>query len=156
MSGFSIAIPTHKHLKQYLSNHISVDPILLNMNNTYCQFLFAMLERPTWENHKLPDHYDAEFKVFIPEYVARWNKFDPSNRTINAFNSFLQKDFQREFRRHMDTAVHFGYSYKIAIEGFMRDFGILDMVEYDTLKKNYYRHRMRTGHPQRKYMLQPA
>lgn len=149
--GWQIYIQIHKYLKVFLSHHIEVDPMRLELTNSYAKFLFTQLERPAWENQLRRSDLDAEIKVIIPRSLTDFNRYEVTSRTVEAFNSFVADRFKETFRMHMQVYAKFGIQFKDAIYAFLNEYDLVDLVNYEALKKDYYRYRKIHGEPLRQY-----
>jgi len=135
-------------LKPYLQEYLlcSLDTNRASRNNLIGKLLKPLLEvRPPDQIPVFPK--GPEYITFVlPYYNDLWVKSNlwVSKRNQEIFESYLEWHFKDLFYQYMDDKVRFYKSFKKCILQFCYDHNItFSHLNYELLKKNYYRKRVR-------------
>ena len=95
-------------------------------------------------------------KITVPlDYEARGRK-NLTSEGIHLINNFLKNWFYEDFITYMRMMDMFSLRHDKAIKTFCEIYNIdLDIdIQYETLKKKYYRWRQNNGQPMQKYLCE--
>lgn len=147
MPTWKCTIPIRGYLKQYLAFYMPIDPIDLNLKNVFNLYIFSVLDKPAWFTKSEYDKFDNEITIVIDKCFTRFNKNSVNEFTVEALDSFINKHFYDNLYIHLDLCVSFGMKYKESLMFFIKKYNLEEYIDYDTLKKNYYRYRKKNGNP---------
>lgn len=153
--GIRVVIPIRKYLKEYISTYVPVNPhYRLSMQDSIGQIILALLQKPTYKNEPKEPDYDDSLVVVVPRGYFVLQRMEMTNKCVFAFNLIIDEMMRMHFRQHMNSCALFGIEHKIAIINFCELYNITldDSIEYETLKKDYYRHRQRTEEIRPKFL----
>lgn len=143
-----ILIPVHAHVKKYVESYLG-SPVRLGKGNAFTIHLYNMLERKGYTYRALKTEYTHELELMVPELYYRNFGTGISPENVHLFNSLVEDWMKREFRHVLDEklelAEEFGLPVQIqqCIHKFMDRFDLHQVMNYETLKKDYYRYRKR-------------
>jgi hypothetical protein len=144
---FTIDIKVKPHVKRFLETRYS-QPYFLSQNDSLGIFLFHLLRRPRRDQSKDVnlERYTDSFKVALsPNFIFDRGCTNTSSYLMAKFNSFIEEMMQEQFITFMDDRVAFGVEIKKSIFDWMAKYNFEDgeAVGYQTLKKSYYRYRIK-------------
>lgn len=157
IDGIKVVIPVRKYLKEYISTYVTLQPYYrLSLEDGVGHIIIALLQKPTFCHEPKEPDYDDALVVVIPRGYAVFNRLEMTNKAVFAFNLMLDQMLKMQFRQYMHTSVLFGMDHKVAIANFCRIYNLSldDTIEYETLKKDYYRHRKRTAEIRPKFLAE--
>jgi len=149
-------LPIERFLKKFLASKINLDPeYILSTKDVFGSYIFALLQNQYYKvelsEYKLNDF----IKITIPNSYKNEGRvcFIPSG--VHLANSFVRNLFNEEFLTYMNVSSQYGLRTDLLIESFCNQHQIdLDIdINYETLKKFYYRWRLKNGQIVQKYAI---
>lgn len=144
-----LELPTKKYIKAYLISQFGEKP-LLNTRTSFGSLLYDLLSHKPEESFREPKNYgfDTMMKIYINSNVYYHRGAFISLESIKKINEFIQADIKNRFHFYMDFYIETLPSFEANLPSVRERIGIgIDAWDSDSMKKDYYRYRMRTGRP---------
>lgn len=144
---FAIEIPTKKYIKAYIHHQLGEQPII-NHRHRIGNTLHDLLTRDIDEIKPEFPLYNSLVKVYIPHHTFFHRGGNISETNIKKFNLFVEEEIKTAYRMLMDFLIELHPSFEANLPKVREKIGI-DMEAWDTdsIKKDYYRYRKRSGKP---------
>lgn len=141
-----VKIPCKPHIKKFLESEYGLQPIILNQRRPNIIFdkLHDLLTRPTrYYRYQMKEEYNAQISFIINSWTLNTAGFAMSEEKVISFNSFIDQIIKERLFILIDALLHLGqYKIKTIIDHYIEHNDLLDAgMNYETLKKAYYRHR---------------
>lgn len=151
MKGYiPVEIPTKRYIKAYLCANFGDKP-LMNTETTVGSKLYDLLsnkrneDRTRFSNQR----YNARVRLLVSFHTFRQRGANLHETNIKNFNIFVEKKLKESFYLLMDMYIEILPSFEANLPAVRKQLGILDDEDWsaDSMKKDYYRYRLRTGKP---------
>lgn len=145
---FNINMPIKSYLKNYIVHSFQEYPVPISLKDNLGIVLFSLLEKPLhWrdDRYEQPKQYhklDDAVTFSVPEAYTNLSGLTVSVTNQIIFNNYVDALFHKEFYFVTQSKQEKGMKIKDSILHFMEIFNLFDVIEYDTLKKAEYRHRL--------------
>lgn len=148
MKGYiPIEIPTKKYIRAYIQNELGEFPII-NQLHPIGNKLYDILQHKTNERRtEFPrKRYNTNMKVFVNYHIFYTRGAFLNETNIANFNLFLEREIKHRYRLYMDFYIDMFPSFEGNLP-FVRERLGIDIEDWgdDSIKKDYYRYRLRTG-----------
>lgn len=148
MKGYiSIEIPTKKYIKAYLLSELGEKPVM-NTENPIGSKLYDILSHITNERRTEFSNvrYDARVKIYVSHHTFYHRGANLNETNIKNFNLFIENEIKSRYRMYMDFYITMLPSFEANLPQVRKHIGI-DLEDWsdDSIKKDYYRYRLRTG-----------
>lgn len=150
-------IPTERYLKKFLINKVKIEPeYLLSNKDKFGSFVYACLIKDSYRVELNEKKFNDKIKVTIPVSYEKLGRQNLTAESIHLINNFLKNWFYEDFICFMKIIDMFSLRMDKSIQAFCNIYGIeLDIdIQYETLKKKYYRWRQANGQPMHKYLIE--
>lgn len=150
MKGFvPVEIPTKKYIKAYVHSSFGEYPVL-DRYNIIGHKLYDILCHST--NERLDQfksmYYTEKMRIYIPIRTFRKRGAFLNHTNIKNFNLFIEQFLKERFYHIMDDLIEALPSFEMNLPEARRRLGIdIDSWSDDSMKKDYYRYRIRNGKP---------
>lgn len=154
---FTLVLQTEKYLKKFVGSKIKIDPqYVLSKSDMLGTYLYMALDKDKYNVEFTRTKYNADFKIIIPHFYRDLGKYEFRPDAVDSCNLFMKHWFYESFIEHMNLCSMFSIRMDKSIMSFARDKNIdIDIdIQYDTLKKKYYRWRENKGQPIHKYIME--
>ena len=141
-----IEIPVKLYIKRYLNVKYG-EPARLTRKELEGSFLYELIEDPRQERDKEVGSFGHALTVQLPDRVLMRKGYYLTPTQVSNFNSFMERFIKVEMRSHIDMILrkqpdteirHAIYDYQQLYE--LSD----DFFPFDSIKKDYYRYRVRS------------
>ena len=153
---FSV-LPTERYLKKFLNNKVPVDPdYTLSRKDKFGSYLFMCMQDSCYKVELNNKRFNEKIKIIVPVNYEKAGKLDLTEERIHFANQFLRLWFYEDFITIMSILDAFNMRMDRSIQ-FFCDIYKLDLdidINYETLKKKYYRWRENKGQPLQKYLVE--
>lgn len=149
MKGYySIEIPTKKYIKAYIHHHLGDKPVF-NTEHKFGNKLYDLVShRNDRRNEFASIRYNARMKVYVNHRTFFHRGVHLNETNIKNFNLFLEEEIKSSYRMLMDFLIDIVPSFEANLPEVRRRIGIdLEAWDSESIKKDYYRYRKRTGKP---------
>lgn len=149
-------IPTERYLKKFLNNKVKVEPdYTLSNKDKFGSFLYVCLNNYSYKVELNEKRFNDKIKINIPISYEKLGRQHLTAESIHLINNFLKNWFYEDFIAFMKIIDMFSLRMDKSIKAFCDIYGIdLDIdIQYETLKKKYYRYRQANGEPMHKYLV---
>lgn len=144
---FPIEIPTKKYIKAYIHSQMGDKPII-NTTHRIGNKLYDVLNRSTNESKSRFAGYNATIKVYVNHSTFYHRGANLNETNIKNFNLFVEDEVKATYRMLMDFYIDLLPSFEANLPEVRRRIGVgIDDWDTDSIKKDYYRYRLRTGKP---------
>lgn len=146
---FSINIPTKPYIKAYIRHRMGPMPIM-DRSTHIGKKLYDLLDRSTNEDRLKfsPTVYKTDMKVYVSARIFRIRGCNLNETNIQAFNAYLEDFIKEQFYFTMDIYTGLFNSFEGNLPTIRKAMGIEEEDwATDSMKKDYYRYRKRTGKP---------
>lgn len=150
-------LPTERYLKKFLATKTNIEPdYLLSNKDKFGSFVYVCLRNPEYKVELNEKRFNEKIKIIIPLSYEKNGKCELNNEAIHLINNFLKNWFYEDFIRYMTLTSMFNIRMDKSILSFCMNYDIeIDIdIQYETLKKQYYRWRQHHGEPVNKYILE--
>lgn len=150
-------LPTERYLKKFLENKVSVSPeYVVSNKDTFGSFVYVCLENGNYNVELNQKKLNDKIKLVIPIDYENRKKKDLTSENIHLINNFLKSWFYEDFFTYMLAFDTFSVPHDKSIYNFCNRYNIeLDVdVNFETLKKAYYRYREKKGQPMHTYLIE--
>ena len=141
-----IEIPVKLYIKRYLNVKYG-EPANLNRKDLEGSFLYELIEDPRQERDKEAGTYNHTLRVLLPDRVLmRKGHYLTPTQTTN-FNCFMERYIKIEMRSHIDLILrkHPETEIRDAIYDYQQHYKLFDdFFPFDSIKKDYYRYRLKS------------
>jgi hypothetical protein len=140
-----IEIPTKLYIKKYL-NVKHGEPAILTRKDLVGAYLYELLEDPRKDRDQEAGNFNQIITVSLPDRVLLRKGFYLTPTQICNFNSWMTRFIKLEMRNHIDLMLRQNPKLEIrqAIYDYQTTYELHDdFFPFDTIKKDYYRHRIR-------------
>lgn len=151
------ALPTERYLKLFLNKKVTVIPdYTLSNKDKFGSFIYCALQPNKYSVQLNDKKLNDQIKIIIPPSYEMLGKKELDATAIHLANNFLKNWFYEDFVCHMKCCDMFSLRMDKAIQQFCEMNGLdLDIdIQYETLKKKYYRWRENNGQPLHKYIVE--
>ena len=141
-----IEVPTKLYIKRYLNIKYG-DPVQLTRKDLEGSFLYELIEDPRQDRNSEVGSYHHKMSVLLPDRVLMRKGFYLTPTNLSNFNSWMEKYIKSEMRRHIDLMLRQKPDLEIrdAIYDYQKQYQLFDdFFPFDSIKKDYYRYRLRT------------
>lgn len=151
MRGYvSVDIPTKKYIRAYIVAQLGTPPVM-NTEHVIGAKLFDLLEHPTNEDRKqfAQAQYNDVIRVKITHHAFVQRGCNLNETNVKNFNLFVKHLIKDKMRFLLDFYIEQTGSFTTALE-LIREKHLLiseDDWETETIKKDYWRYRKRSGSP---------
>ena len=150
MKGYiPIEIPTKKYIKAYLLSELGEKP-LMSTDNRIGSKLYDILCHTTNERRKEFSNvrYDSRLKIYVNHHVFNHRGGILNETNTKNFNLFVENEITERYRMYMDFYIQMMPSFEANLPQVRQHLGIdLEAWSDDSIKKDYYRYRVRNGMP---------
>lgn len=150
MQGFvPVEIPTKKYVKAYIISTLGEKPIM-NTENVMGQKLYDVLQHSTDERSDqfACNHYSDKLQIYIPIRTFKKRGAFLNKTNIKNFNLFIEVLLKDRFHLMMDDFIAILPSFENNLPEVRKRLGIdIEAWSDDSMKKDYYRYRTRSGKP---------
>jgi hypothetical protein len=144
-----IEIPTKRYIAAYVKSQLGEQPIM-NTEHMIGHKFYDLLQHQTNEDKTefSAQYYEMKMKLYV-NYGIFYKRGQYLNHTnIKNFNIFLEKEVKDKFRFYMDFMIEIVPNFKYNLPAVRKKLGIEeDAWDYDSMKKDYYRYRIRNKKP---------
>ncbi len=153
---FTLVLPTEKYLKSFIGSRIKLDPYCLSVKDKLGVFICQTLDKKKFDIELSPERYNDHIKIIIPDFYKNKGKYEFRKGAVEACNLFLRYWFYESFIDHMNLCSLFSIRMDKSIHSFcsINEVQVDIDIQYDTLKKKYYRWRENKGQPIHKYIME--
>lgn len=150
MKGYvPVELVTKKYIKAFVKSTMGDQPVM-DRSNLIGHKLYDLLSHRT--NERLDQfeskHYTEKLRIFIPIRTFRIRGAFLNHTNIKNFNLFIEQMIKQRFYHIMDDLVEILPSFESNLPEARRKLGIdIDSWPDDSMKKDYYRYRLRNGKP---------
>lgn len=148
MKGYiPIEIPTKRYIKAYLQSELGEKPVMTT-DHKFGSKMYDLICHKTNERRTefANVRYNASIKIYIHyhTFFVRGGHLNETN--IKNFNLFVENDIKSRYRMYMDFYMQMIPSFERNLPEVRRHLGIdIDAWDTDSIKKDYYRYRLKTG-----------
>ena len=150
MQGYvPVEILTKKYVKAYITSSLGEKPVM-EKSSLIGQKLYDLLSHQT--NERLDQfsskHYTEKLRIYIPIRTFRVRGSFLNHTNIKNLNLFIEALIKERFYNIMDDLTSVLPSFEANLPEARRRLGI-DIEDWadDSMQKDYYRYRLRTGKP---------
>lgn len=150
-------LPTERYLKKFLNNKVKVVPeYTVSNKDKFGSFVYVCLDNGNYNVELNEKKLNDKIKLVIPVDYENRKKKDLTLENIHLINNFLKTWFYEDFFTYMLAFDTFSVPHDKSIANFCDRYKIeLDIdVNFETLKKAYYRFREKNGQPMHKYLIE--
>lgn len=144
-----IEIPTKRYIAAYVKSQLGDQPVM-NTEHLIGHKLYDLLQHQTNEDKTefSGQYYDVRMKLYVNYSIFRIRGGFLNHTNIKNFNIFLEKEIKDKFRFYMDFMIEIVPNFKYNLPAVRKHLGIDEEDwDYDSMKKDYYRYRVRTNKP---------
>lgn len=149
MQGFiPVDIPTKPYIKAYVISKLSAQPRMSTSGDTIGHKLYDLLQHKTNERAARYKNsmYSATLRIYIPINTFRKRGSNLNETNLKNFNLFIEREIKHRFYQLMEDAHEHTPSFETNLPMIRRKLGIdLEAWSDDSMKKDYYRKRLRTN-----------
>lgn len=144
-----VKIRTKSYIKSYLINKFGQKPVMSQRSHLGSKFYDLLSHRENdFEKILSTVLYNSEIKLFVSYDTFKTRGAFISNESIKAFNHFMELEIKRILRFYLDFYVSMTNSFEKSLPYAMERLGIeTEDWNVDSIKKDYYRYRIKTGLP---------
>ena len=150
MKGYyPIEIPTKKYIKAYIHHQMGEQPVI-NPAHRFGNKFYDVLTRHTNEfgSRFAKTRYNTRVKMYVPSSTFYHRGGNLNETNIKDFNQFIEDEIKATYRMLMDFYIDLLPSFEANLPEVRKRIGIdLDAWDTESIKKDYYRYRIRTGKP---------
>lgn len=150
-------LPTERYLKKFLSNKVEINPdYILSNKDKFGSFVYVCLQNSKYNVVLNDKRFNDHIKITIPLGYEKLQKKEFCEDGIHLTNQFIKLWFYEDFVNHMKLFDMFSLRMDKSIKTFceINDLELDVDIQYDTLKKKYYRWREKKGQPLQKYIIE--
>lgn len=148
MKGYyPIEIPTKKYIKAYILHQLGDKPVI-NTQHRIGNKLYDVLTKTTNERRTEYSNvrYNTMIKVYVNHHIFNHQGGTLNETNIKNFNLFMEDEIKSAYRMLMDFYIDLLPSFEANLPEVRKRIGIdLDNWDTDSIKKDYYRYRKKTG-----------
>lgn len=148
MKGYTpVEIPTKKYIKAYLHSELGEKPIMNNEHRIGAK-LYDLLEHETNEDRKrfANARYNAQVKIYVAHHTFHQRGAFLNHTNIKNFNLYVENEIKGRYRMYMNFYMEMFPNFKENLKAVRKRIGIdFDAWNDDSIQKDYYRYRVRTG-----------
>lgn len=144
-----LRIPVRPHVLKYVAYYTGA-PFRLSKENSFGILIYNMLVRERDARRELVTaDYTEELHVMVPERYYRYYGHELNLEQVKHFNDHAHDCLKREFRHVLDARLELVEEHCLGVEiqegiwQFMDRFDLHLVMNFETLKKDYYRYRKR-------------
>lgn len=140
----TITIPIRPHLKKMIGRTKKVDPFTISMGKCFYSGIIyqPLLKQSIRVKPKDCKRFTDKLAITIPSDLAKENRFYWDTRTLAFIDSTLSGIFEDKMFMYLDDNCFEKGDIQKYIHRFMDNYNITeDDIQYETLKKMYYRKR---------------
>jgi len=143
-----IEIPTKSYIRAYIIAQLGEKP-LMNTSHNIGLKMYDLLHHKTNEQDKKftaeNTRYNAKIKIYINYSLFKQRGFILNSTHTKNFNLFVEEEVKTRFHFLMDFFCEILPSFEANLPEVRRKLGIdLEAWPDDSMKKDYYRYRLRT------------
>ena len=144
-----IEIPIKRYCKAYLLHHYGARPLMNTKTGVGNKFIDLLSHTAKTNDTPIIEKvYPESVKLYISYFTYRHRGGFIHNEQIQSFNFFLEETIKRTYRQAMDVYIEIIPSFESNLGKVREIIGISeDAWENESIKKDYYRYRKRTGLP---------
>jgi hypothetical protein len=142
-----IEIPVKLYIKRYLNVKYG-DPAHMNRKDLEGSFLYELIEDPRQDRDKEAGNYTHKLNLFLPDHVLMRKGYYLTPTQVTTFNCFMERFIKIEMRNHIDLILRTNPATEIrdAIYDYQQHYKLHDdYFPFDSIKKDYYRYRIRSN-----------
>lgn len=143
----SVEIPTKSYIKAYLLSELGERPFMTPGNRIGSK-LIDLLAHQTNDRRTAyaTGRYDVYMKIYISYRTFHHRGANLNETNISNFNKFVEDEIKARYRTLMDFYIDTFPSFEANLPRVRKHIGIdADAWQNDSIKKDYYRYRKRTG-----------
>lgn len=140
-----IEIPVRRHIKQYLEQKYGA-PAKMERKHLEGSFLYELIEDPSRERDCDVGEFSSVINVLLPDRVLMRRGHYLTKTQVATFNAFIDNFIKEEMLKHIHLILRLNphLEIRLAILDYQQQYQMSDdYLPYETIKKHYYRHRMR-------------
>ncbi len=140
-----IEIPVKLYIKRYLEIKYG-SPAVLTRKELEGSFLYEIIEDPRNERNSETGVFNHILVAQLPDRVLLRKGFYLTPTQVSNFNNWMSKFIKMEMRKHVDLLLRANPSIEIraAIYDYQKQYQLHDdFFPFDSIKKDYYRYRLR-------------
>jgi len=144
-----IEIPTKRYIAAFVKSQLGDQPIM-NTQHLIGHKFFDLLQHQTNEDMSefAGQYYDVKMKLYVNYGIFSKRGQYLNHTNIKNFNIYLEKKIKEKFYFLMDFMIEIVPNFKYNLPAVRKKLGITDDDwDYDSMKKDYYRYRVRNGKP---------
>lgn len=149
MQGFiSVDIPTKPYIKAYVLSKLGPQPRMTTDGDTIAHKLYDVLQHKTNERGKRFNNsmYTATLRIYIPINTFKKRGSNLNETNLKNFNLYIEREIKYRFHQLMDDLLEYLPCFENNLPEVRRKLGIdLEAWADDSMKKDYYRRRIRMG-----------
>lgn len=150
MKGYiPIEIPTKRYIKAYLMARYGDKPIM-SSDSMIGNKLYDLLQNKRNEDRKrfANKRYNAKIRIYVFYHVFNHRGANLHETNLKRFNLFVEQIIKEQFYFLMDTYIDMLPSFESNLPEVRRRLGItVHDWDSDSMRKDYYRYRLRTARP---------
>lgn len=128
----------------------------LSTKDKFGAYLFMAMQDKCYKIELTDKKLNEKVKIIVPEFYEKKGKLELTEERVHFVNQFLRSWFNEDFILCMQLLHSFSIRMDKSIEFFCKMNNLdLDVdINYETLKKKYYRWRDNMGQPMQKYIIE--
>lgn len=144
-----VCIPTKRYIKSYVLSQLGPQPLMHGRHNIGAKFYDLLSHTTNKEANRFSNvRYNAQLKLFVSYHTFYHRGAFLNETNIKNFNIFLEKEIKSRFYSEMDFYLRVHPSFTANLPAVRESLGIdVDSWECDSMQKDYYRYRKKTGKP---------
>lgn len=148
MKGYiPIEIPTKKYIKAYLQSQFGEKPLMNTESHIGSKFYDLLVHKTNEDKNRFSNvRYNARVRLYVSYHTFYQRGAHLNETNIKNFNLFVEEEIKDRYRMYMDFFISMFPSFEANLPAVRKHIGIdLDAWDSDSIKKDYYRYRQRTG-----------
>ena len=140
---WEVVLPIRPHLLKMIARTKDIAPFRIVMGKChYSTIIYNSLLKTVIRVRPTTQNYKGKMNIVIPSDLAQENRFTFDARTLNQIDKTLASIFEEKLVFYLDDNCFDKGDIKKYIQKFMDNYSLSeDDIQYDTLKKIYYRNR---------------
>ncbi|HYC27874.1 MAG TPA: hypothetical protein VEB42_03645 [Chitinophagaceae bacterium] len=151
MKGYiPVEIPTKRYIKAYLCANLGEKPIMTSDHKIGNKFYDLLHNKRNERKSEFSNkRYNAKVRLFVNYHTFTHRGANLHETNIKNFNLFVEKEVKEKFYDLMDFYIEVLPSFEANLPLVRKKLGIIldDDWSDDSMKKDYYRHRLEKGLP---------
>lgn len=139
---------TKQYVKAFLVSQYGEKPIMNNKSSIGNKFCGLLSHTGDYTDEKIHPLYNSKIKLYISVSTFKHDGFILSPKKKTDFNYYVENLIKMRFRLSMDIMIDLEPSFAKNLPYVREKLGIdLNAWDTDSMKKDYYRYRLKTGKP---------